>query len=65
MKMYTVQETATMFGVSSVAVRNWLKGGLPFKKEKVIGVKTRIIINPADVYAYQNSKVTNNEVSEE
>ena len=52
--MKTVQEIATMFGVSSVAVRNWLKDGLPYQKEKVIGIKTRTVIEPADVYNYQH-----------
>ena len=63
--MKTVQEIADMFGVSHVAVRNWIKGGLPYKKEKVIGIKARMIIDPTDVYIYQRSKVTNGETEED
>lgn len=55
--MFTVSEIADMFGVSKVSVRNWLKAGLPFKKEKVIGIKTRTIINPDDVKKFQTNHV--------
>lgn len=54
--METVQGIADKFGVSGVAVRNWLKDGLPYKLEKIIGRKTRIIIDVADVYNYHKSK---------
>jgi len=55
--MFTVSEIAEMFKVTKVTVRNWLKAGLPSKKEKVIGVKTRTIINPDEVRKFQNSHV--------
>jgi uncharacterized protein YjcR len=51
-----IKEIAKMFGVSGVSVRNWLIDGLPYKKEKVIGRRTRIVIDPADVYAYHKAK---------
>ena len=54
--MKTVKEIAEMYGVTDVAVRQWLKNGLPYKKEKVIGVKTRTIINPKDVELYHKQK---------
>ena len=57
--MKTVQETADIFGVSRIAVYNWIKDGLPYKREKVIGIKTRIIIDPSDVYIYQKTKEKN------
>jgi predicted transcriptional regulator len=54
--MKTVSEIAAMFGVTGNAVRKWIKGGLPYKKEKIIGIKTRIIISPEDVYRYHRAK---------
>lgn len=54
--MKTVKEIAAMFGVSQVAVRKWLKDGLPYQKQKIIGIKTRIIIDPQFVIEYQKNK---------
>ena len=54
--MLTVREAAEKFGVSHMAVRLWIKDGLPVKYEKVIGFKTRMIIDPDDVIKYQKSK---------
>lgn len=54
--MKPVKEIATMFGVSGVTVRRWLNDGLPYKLEKIIGRRTRIIIDVADVYNYHKSK---------
>ena len=54
--MKTVKEIAVMFGVSQVAVRKWLKDGLPYQKQKIIGIKTRIIIDPEFVVEYQKNK---------
>ncbi len=54
--MKTVREIASMFDVTPVSVRNWLKDGLPHSREKVIGSKTRIVIDPKDVVEYHKSK---------
>jgi predicted DNA-binding transcriptional regulator AlpA len=54
--MKTVIEISKMFGVSRIAVYNWIKDGLPHSREKVIGVKTRVVINPSDVIEYHKSK---------
>lgn len=54
--MNTVKETAKLFRVSSVAVRNWIKDGLPHEKEKVVGIKTRIVIDYKDVIEYHKAK---------
>lgn len=51
-KKYTVSEIAKMFGVSTTGVRHWIKKGLPFTTEKVIGIKPRMVINPIDVYDF-------------
>lgn len=52
----TVQETADRFGVSVTSVMNWMKDGLPYEIEKVIGIKARAKINPDDVKKYQAAK---------
>lgn len=56
MERLTVQETADRFGVTINSVYNWMKDGLPYTIEKVIGIKTRAIIDPSDVKKYQASK---------
>lgn len=55
-QMLTVNQIAERFGVSSMAVRLWIKDGLPVKYEKVIGIKTRMIIDPENVIEYQKRK---------
>jgi len=54
--MKTVIEIAKMFGVTKIAVYNWISNGLKHSTEKVIGIKTRIVIDPADVIAYHKAK---------
>lgn len=54
--MLTVKEVAQKFGVSQMAVRLWIKDGLPVKYEKVVGIKTRMIIDPENVILYQKRK---------
>lgn len=54
--MLTVREVAEKYGVSTMAVRHWLADGLPYKVEKIIGLKPRMIIDPKDVEAYHKSK---------
>jgi hypothetical protein len=48
----TVAEIAKMFGVTPMGVRYWLKKGLRFSREKVIGIKPRIVIDPKDVFSF-------------
>ena len=48
-KFKTVKEISEQFGVTTMGVRYWLNRGLKHKKEKVLGRKERIIINPIDV----------------
>lgn len=45
----TVSEIAKMYNVTTMAVRHWIKKGLPYTTERVIGVKPRMVINPDDV----------------
>ena len=45
----TVPEIAEMYNVHRQAVYLWLRKGLPFKVEKVVGIKPRKVILPADV----------------
>jgi transposase len=54
--MKTIEETAKMFNVTRVTIYNWLKDGLKHSKEKLIGRKPRIIIDPIDVIEYHKSK---------
>jgi excisionase family DNA binding protein len=58
-QMKTVSEIAVMFGVKRQTVYTWIQDGLKHKREKVVGRKTRIIINPADVMEYHKSKEVN------
>jgi hypothetical protein len=55
-KKLTVAEIAIMFKVSKQSVMLWIKNGLPTEKEKVIGIKTRRVIDPDDVKKYQLSR---------
>jgi hypothetical protein len=45
----TVAQIAEMFGVTPGGVRYWISKGLPFKVQKVIGLRPRKVIDPADV----------------
>jgi len=54
----SVQEIAVMFEVSRNAVYKWIRSGLKHKREKIIGKPLRIIIDPADVYAFHKSQET-------
>ena len=48
-KLYSVAEIAEKFGVTTMAVRHWIKKGLKTETEKIIGVKPRMVIDPEDV----------------
>lgn len=52
MNYKTITEIAKIYGVTTMGVRYWIKNGLPYKTEKVIGLKPRIVINPEDVDKY-------------
>ena len=56
MKKLTVREIAERFGVGETAVYNWMKDGLLFTMEKVIGVKPRALIDPEDVHKNHDAK---------
>lgn len=48
-RLFSVLETAELFGVHKTAVYLWIKQGLPYKTEKTIRKKPRKVINPNDV----------------
>ena len=50
MRPKTVKEISEYFGVTPQTVGNWIKVGLPYGIEKIIGRKPRRIINQEDVY---------------
>ncbi len=55
-KLYTVAEIAEQFGVTTMAVRHWIKKGLHTETERVIGVKPRMVIDPDDVKSFLGLK---------
>ena len=54
--MLTVKEISEKYGVTTMAVRYWIADGLPYKVEKIIGIKPRMIIDPKDVEVYHLNK---------
>ena len=48
-KYLTVKEISETLGVSKVAVYQWLKEGLPHKKERTIGKKEYVVATIKDV----------------
>ena len=58
-KKLPIKEIASMFGVTETGVRIWIRKGLPYDIEKVIGIKPRMIIAPSSVKEYlHNTKLT-------
>jgi len=53
-KLYTVAEVADIYGVTTMGVRFWIKNGLKHHKEKIIGVKIRMVMDLKDVDEYLN-----------
>lgn len=54
---YTIKEIAEKFGVTTMAVRHWIKSkNIPFEYEKVIGVKPRIVLKIEDINKALNIK---------
>ena len=56
-KKLTVKETAISRGVTSMAVRYWIKNGLEYTTRREIGKKEHIVIDPKDVDKYLNLTV--------
>lgn len=52
----SVKDIAKMFDVHEYTIRRWLKDGLEFEKEKLIGRKARIVIDPQSVWKYHKTK---------
>lgn len=50
--LYTVSEIAEIYKVTPMGVRFWIKNGLRYQVEKVIGIKPRKVIDPKDVEDY-------------
>ncbi len=53
-KKLTVAEIAARYEVTPMGVRYWIKKGLPYEMEKVIGVKPRKVIDPDEVDKFLN-----------
>lgn len=47
--MKTVKEISKIYNVTTMGVRYWLSKGLKHEKERVLGVKERIVIDPLEV----------------
>ncbi len=45
----SVREVAEIYNVTESAVRKWIKKGLEYKTEKVIGIRPRMIFNLDDI----------------
>ena len=46
----TNKEVAARYGVTTTAVRHWIKGKkIPYEYQKVVGIKPRIIVKLEDV----------------
>jgi hypothetical protein len=55
--MLKVSEIAKMYGVTTPAVRLWLKDGLKHDFEQEVGYRICIVIDPKDVDDYHKSKL--------
>jgi len=53
-KFKTVQEIATIYDVTRAGVYYWIDNGLKYETEKVIGLKPRKVIDPAEVDKFLN-----------
>jgi len=54
----TVYEAAKKYKVTPLTIRNWIKDGVPFEVEKVIGIRPRMKVNTDDIEKYLNAKAT-------
>ena len=58
MKEYkTIAEIAEEFKVTYESVRLWIKKGLTFKTEKIVGFKPRKVLRSEDVKKFLNAGV--------
>jgi len=48
-KKKTVREIADMYNVTKEGVYYWIRNGLKYETEKVVGIKPRKVIDPKDV----------------
>ncbi len=57
-KLYTIKEIAQEYGITTMAIRHWMKQGCPFEWEKTrtIGVKRRILLDKIKVEEWLKSK---------
>ena len=61
MKDYkTLQQIADERGLSYQAVRNWIDRGLPYKTEKVLGHKPRMVVDPKEVEKFLKLGISKN-----
>ena len=56
----SIQKISNNFKVSEVAVRKWVKKGLPHRKEKIIGRRARIVIRKSDVKKFLKLGLSDN-----
>lgn len=47
--MKSIKEIAKIYGVTTMGVRYWIDKGLPYKMEKRLKYKPRIVIDPCEV----------------
>lgn len=50
----SVAEVAKKYGVTTMAVRHWMKKGLPFSTKKIIGRKPFKVIKESDLDSFLN-----------
>jgi phage terminase Nu1 subunit (DNA packaging protein) len=53
-KTYTAKEIADVYQVTVQAVYYWVRNGLPFQKERVLGIRERITFKLKDVEKFLN-----------
>ncbi len=63
--MKTIKQVADHYGVSYMAVRNWVKDGLPYTVQKVVGLKPRMMLDMDDVGEYLESKQSTSKKTKE
>lgn len=55
MIMLTVKDVCKIYNITKRSVYNWIKEGLPYKQEKVIGKKTYMIIDQNDIDKFHSA----------
>ena len=55
---FTINQMAKRFNVTGITIRNWIKKGLKYRKEKIIGKKERMIVSIKDVDKFLNLGVS-------